>query len=105
MQLTEDRRNSHAAELVVAAWRARQTKRTSDVSFSRPEFVIHLEAQLLECCSGPADNVKMKDGQQSSAGKKFEPLTSESISPEVEADAISDLDFQDIDWSFWNNLD
>lgn len=104
-QLAEDRRNSHAAELVIAAWRAHQNKHDSGKPLSKPEFVTHLETLFSESRDGSAEDNKTKEVQQANTGRKFESMDSESFLPELEADAIFDLDFQDVDWSFWNSFD
>ena len=51
-ELSEDRRKSHAAELVVAAWNARQSKLDDDQVIRKPEFVTLLEAKLADSRKG-----------------------------------------------------
>lgn len=103
-QLSEDRRVSHAAGLVVAAWKTRQTKSTLGQCPSRPEFVSRLELKLEEHRSG-----NMQTGartiQQGSAGQAAEPPTPESFLGEHDLNAVFELEFQDIDWSFWSSID
>ena len=100
-QLSEDKRKFHAAELVVAAWRARQNQS----SFSlKPAFVNELERRLTACktstvqtssASIPAQEVEQLPG----------PNTPESFFAEQDLNAILGLDLPDIDWAFWGNME
>ncbi|KAJ9652813.1 hypothetical protein H2198_007943 [Neophaeococcomyces mojaviensis] len=104
-QLADDRRKFHAAELVVAAWKARQNNPNLDQHLSKPEFVTHLETQFPECRTGLAQNSSAKVVQDGSAGQRVEPVTPDSFLAEQDVDAVFDLDFQDIEWAFWSSID
>ena len=103
--LSEDRRKSHTAGLVIAAWKARQNKPGADLSLPKPEFVTHLGAQLLESRTGHAGKPSAKMVHQESARNRFEPVTPEKFLADQDADFVFDFDFQDIDWSFWSSID
>ena len=104
-RLSEDRRRSQAAGLVVSAWKARQKKLGS---LQKPQFVVTLESQLAQCNpADPSQTFTAQSTQQASSGQNqnYEPITPQSFSAGQDVDAIFDLDFQDIDWSFWNSID
>ncbi|KAL8663594.1 MAG: hypothetical protein Q9202_003782 [Teloschistes flavicans] len=101
----DDRRVSHAARLVVAAWKTRHKKVQPDQWPSKPDFVVRLEAQLKDHATA---HVQSEDGgarQQETAEQAVAPITPESILEEQVFNASFDLDFQDIDWSFWSSID
>lgn len=104
-ELLEDRRKLHAARLVVAAWKARPNKSETDRSVPSPDLVANLEARLSEGSTGLAPNTKAEEAEPKSAEEGLEPVTSESLMAEQDFSAVFDLDFQDIDWSFWNSID
>lgn len=104
-RLSEDRRRPHAAELVVAAWKARQNTSTSHQHLPQPECLAHLEAKLSEYRTELAQSKNAHAARQEDIEQKPEPISSEQLFAEQDVDAIFDLDFQDIDWSFWSSID
>ena len=104
-QLSEDRRKSHAAKLVVAAWKVSQSKLDLSQYLIKPEFVTQLEAQLASCHIGLAQKPSTEVVQQDSGGQSAEPLSTESLLAGQDVNAVFDLNFEGIDWSFWNSID
>ena len=106
VEISEDRRRVHAAELVVAAWKAREHKTARNLCPPKPAFVTILENQLKiqHTKSGQkrdADAAQLDDAKPGSVQ-----LPSDELFPEQkEADFDFNLDFQDIDWSFWSSID
>ncbi|KAL8968213.1 MAG: hypothetical protein Q9183_002569 [Haloplaca sp. 2 TL-2023] len=105
-QFHEDRRISHAAELVSIAWRTCERRSHTIGASPKPDFVMRLETQL------EAYRRQMKQGESevptenlSSADRTFWPSTPETMGSGQDANAMFDLDFQDIDWSFWSSID
>ncbi len=94
-QLSEDRRRHHAADIVVAAWKARQHKLGSDRISETPAFVADLEAQLLHLHAQPATS---PDAGPTRLDPEIHP-------PEHDFAATFDLDLTDIDWDFWSTVD
>lgn len=104
-ELPEDRRRHHAAELVVAAWKAWQHKLGPSAHYiSPPSFVSQLELGLTAARSGTDQDDVSASEQEQSVNTKVGPMTPESIVAE-DVNAIFDMDFQDIDWSFWNSIE
>ena len=101
-QLSEDRRRSHAAALLVAAWKSRIHKSSSEHSFQTPMFVVNLEKRLREAQMEAARTSGAGPPQQADTHVSAEPelgMTLEGLNP------VFELDFQDIDWSFWSSMD
>ncbi|KAL8969387.1 MAG: hypothetical protein Q9183_002020, partial [Haloplaca sp. 2 TL-2023] len=104
-QFHEDRRISHAAGLVSTAWRTCEKRSHPIDTTAKPDFVVRLETQL------EAYRRQMKQGESEvpteklSANRTFEPLTPETMGSGQDVNAMFDLDFQDIDWSFWSSID
>ncbi|THX92550.1 hypothetical protein D6D03_10424 [Aureobasidium pullulans] len=91
LELSEDRRKLHAAELITSAWKARQT---ADPSAYKPACVSILEP-LLSDNRGDATKT-----QTEVVGQPLEPvMTDEDLG------AMLDLEFQDIDWGFWAGME
>lgn len=105
LDLAEDRRKLHAGELIVAAWRTCQSKGAVGRSLSKPSFVSELE-ECLQSCS-------IELNQTSNTGEVNGPDlvgrdgldTSHSFLADVDESGLFSLDFEDIDWSFWNSID
>ncbi|KAL8868028.1 MAG: hypothetical protein Q9174_005263 [Haloplaca sp. 1 TL-2023] len=100
-QFHEDRRISHAASLVSTAWKTCEKRSHTP----KPDFVTRLETQL------EAYRRQIKEGETEistenlSAERPFEPLTPETMGSGQDPNAMFDLNFQDIDWSFWSSID
>ncbi|ETS85230.1 hypothetical protein PFICI_03255 [Pestalotiopsis fici W106-1] len=102
LEFVEDRRRLHAAELTVAAWKSCKTKGTVDRDAPKPEFVRDLEDRLARFMATSTEVAAAQD-----MGRHEEPVATDapqSFSLEDEADGLFDLNFEDIDWAFWNNF-
>ncbi|KAL9109897.1 MAG: hypothetical protein Q9227_005420 [Pyrenula ochraceoflavens] len=95
-ELSEDRRKAQAAELVITAWKARQNK--LDHQLQKPDFVANLETRLAEHRLLLQGGAVKQETNESVA-------TSHSVLLGEEMDALFNIDFQDIDWSFWSGID
>jgi hypothetical protein len=104
-QLSGDRRPFHAAELIVAAWKARQHKFSTSRSVDPPEFIINLENQLSRSQSDPALGPDAGQKQHVNTRPDLTTAGFEAHPAEQEVDAAFGLDFQDIDCSFWSSID
>ncbi|THW89161.1 hypothetical protein D6D15_05457 [Aureobasidium pullulans] len=91
LELSEDRRKLHAAELITSAWKARQT---ADPSAYKPACVSILEP-LLSDNRGDATKT-----QTEVVGQPLEPVMTDE-----DLDTMLDLEFQDIDWGFWAGME
>ena len=105
-ELTEDRRHLHAAELLVAAWKRCQSKGTTGLSYTMPEFVSSLKTRLAQCMAESTMlTPDVRDARDNGLDSHIGPDTPQSLRFEPDVDALFDLDFQDIDWAFWNSID
>ena len=123
-ELAEDRRKSYAAELMTVAWRARDSilygpQRDTPGAPQKPAFLVNLESKLNQIIEagnieGPSKR-KLADTAtlNSAATKKAVPATGlhmpelpieNVIHDQLSLDAIGDIDFDVIDWSFWENI-
>lgn len=91
LELSEDRRKLHAAELITSAWKARHT---ADPSAHKPACVSILEP-LLSDNRGYATKT-----QTEVVGQSLEPVMTDE-----DLNAMLDLEFQDIDWGFWAGME
>ncbi|THW13509.1 hypothetical protein D6D24_06007 [Aureobasidium pullulans] len=91
LELSEDRRKLHAAELITSAWKARQT---ADPSAYKPACVSILEPLL-------SDN--RGDATKTQTEVVGQPL--ERVMTDEDLGAMLDLEFQDIDWGFWAGME
>lgn len=104
-ELSGDRRRHHAAELVVAAWKAWQHRlEPSNLCTSPPEFVSRLTTGLTACKLDVDQVGTSVHEHQYDANASLIPITPESIMTE-DVHAFFEIDFQDIDWSFWNSIE
>ena len=103
-EFSDDRRTSHAASLVVAAWKARQS-RLGNQYLSKPDFVGELEFLLSKHHTRPALGTHVNPLQPGNPEPTAAPVTPVSFRTEQDSNAVFDLDFEDIDWSFWNSID
>lgn len=104
-QLSSDRRRSYAAELIVRTWKARQNKLESNQRQPTPDFVTQLDAQLLEFRAEAPQKFSTEELQLDGVRQSGEDAALESFSADHDFNAIFNLDFQDIDWSFWSSID
>ena len=105
-ELSEDRRRVHAAELVAAAWKARQNNIAPNVCPPKPAFVVHLETQLAEHRLHKAQSHGANVTPQASVGQADEAVNADTLFPgSQDANADFSLDFSDIDWAFWSSID
>jgi len=105
LELEQDRRRLHAAELIVAAWNTCQSKGTVGQLSPKPEFVITLEGRLAESLAGPAQRLNAGVVRENNAGETIGLNTPQSLPTDQDANALFDLELQDIDWFFWNSID
>ena len=102
----EDRRRLHAAELIVAAWKTCQSRGTVDPPPAKLELVANLERKLAEYTAESTVPTNIGATEESEVGDFTGMETPRSLAPlEQDANALFDLDFEDIDWSFWNSID
>jgi hypothetical protein len=97
LDLAEDRRRLHAAELIVAAWSAYRIK-FANHQLETPGFVTNLE-QALATYYNTFDQESQEQGDEPTRP----PLDSEPFT--LDGEFEFDIDLQDIDWSFWNSID
>ncbi|KAG9563687.1 hypothetical protein KCU71_g6127, partial [Aureobasidium melanogenum] len=91
LELSEDRRKLHAAELIINAWKARQT-----VTPSAPvPLCISMLEPLLSGYRAGVGHV-----QSEAAGQVLEPVMTDE-----DLNEILGLEFQDIDWGFWAGIE
>jgi len=69
-----------------------------------PDFVKSLEHILSTYHSGEAGRDTEMATQQHNSQFGRIPLTPESSLPERDSNTIFDLDFEDIDWSYWDSM-
>jgi len=105
LQLSEDRRKSHAAELVILAWKTHQNQAGPDALLSKPQFIGLLETRLQECRASVMQESVVDGVQQGGAGWGREPTSAVSVMTEQDPNTFFELDFQEIDWSFWGSID
>jgi hypothetical protein len=91
LELSEDRRKLHAAELIIHAWKARQA---ADPSAYIPMCVSVLEPLLLE------KNTVVAESTTEAVGQPLEPVMTDE-----DLNVILGLEFQDIDWGFWAGME
>jgi hypothetical protein len=82
----DDRRRVYAAQLVIAAWKAHQSRYVPQV-FAEVSRKLSLFNNVQENEKGRDDRV------------------AEPEQLHAEADIDFDISFQDIDWSFWSRID
>ena len=113
--LIGDRRKSYAAELMLMAWRARQNN-LSEQRSEKPSFLSELERRLIDYheTANPGgrskrklDEIENPDPTQAkkpvpSAGTQDQSLpASDTAFDQIDFDSVADMDFDAIDWSFW----
>ena len=91
LDLSEDRRKLHAAELIINAWKARQP---ADPTAYTPTCVSILEPLLAQ------RHVVVADPQIEVVGQPLEPVMTDE-----DLNVILGLEFQDIDWGFWAGME
>jgi hypothetical protein len=96
-QLSTNRRHLHAAELVLSASKARQMKSSPNDCPRTPEFVIKLEAHVA------GDAGKAAGGSTNPSPNITTDLSTDCRA--LENDGPFDLDFQEVDWGFWESID
>lgn len=102
-ELWEDRRKYQAAELVVIAWRTWQKRFGIALHLSNPSFVEDLERELVKQRQKTNEETFYDPLQPHT---EVTPLTPDTVGAvEGDVDAVFDVDFQDIDWSFWSSID
>jgi hypothetical protein len=101
LELADDRRKLHAADLVVTAWNAHLSK-TSGEGTHTPKFVVTLSNRLAEYRTN-------FEGDSAGARPNTEDLWDQAPATAdgtfAEGDFDFSMDLQDIDWSFWSSMD
>lgn len=105
LELSEDRRKLHAAELVVAAWKTWQNKFGVVGISTPPQFVVNLEIELSSYRAKVNQEIISGATTQQVAQQSVVPITPESFMTEEDLNGVFDLDFQDIDWLYWNSME
>lgn len=101
LDFSGDRRRIQAAEIVLATWHSHEEKFAGH-NHDKPEMLSKLSLELATYRAGlePVVNPAMyRDESVSSAPDMLPEATA------IEEDFSFDLDFQDIDWSFWNSME
>lgn len=122
--LAEDRRKSYAAELMIAAWRARDNmllgpQRDTHGAPQKPGFLLDLESKLSQII-GAGNTERPSKRKLDEAAAVGSTVTKKAVPPtglhmpdlslesvvhdQLDLDAIGDIDFDVIDWSFWENI-
>lgn len=91
LELSEDRRKLHAAELITNAWKARQA---ADPSAYIPMCISVLEPVLAE------RHAIVAESQTEVVGQPLDPVMTDE-----DLNVILGLEFQDIDWGFWAGME
>lgn len=94
VDFTHDRRKLHAAELVIAAWKTHQSNEDARC-IEKPKFLEDV-SQRLTTCHPPCEGQERQAEAIESAQPAAEP---------IDMDLSFDIDFEDIDWGFWNSID
>lgn len=121
-EFAEDQRRVHAAELIVSAWKARSTHlATLGPAPAKPNFVISLEVRLAE--THAKARAQKSELLPRSSGAQLPPtpattsqstgiptpnpngLESDALLDDRYFDDLSAIDFDQIDWAFWNSVD
>ena len=100
LELSEDRRKLHAAELIVAGWNAHRNKRDNQ-QLENPAFVVEIGQKLAQYRADLESDATQTSQQQ----RDGQAETAAGFSLEGTLDFDFDMDFQDIDWSFWSSMD
>jgi hypothetical protein len=95
LDFAEDRRRIQAAEIVLATWNTYKGKFAGQIP-SEPEILSKLSLDLAAHRATLEPVVNDSD--------LLAPITTLG-STATEEDFSFDLDFQDIDWSFWNSME
>jgi hypothetical protein len=93
LDLAEDRRRSHAAEQIVAAWNKRPSR---SEELRQPEFMQEMTRRL----AALRIDVDLATEQPSDNGD-----FSNTALEEFDLGLEFDMDLGDIDWSFWSSID
>lgn len=105
LELTDDRRRLHAAELIIKAWKACRSKRTAKNIVSKPDFIGDLENRLVACMSHPTEPLTFEETDRDAQQEPIDLNGSKSFLDDEDFNVLFNLDFADIDWSFWNSID
>lgn len=105
LELAGDRRRLHAAELIVAAWKACRSKGTMGRSLPKPSFVSKLEERLKKIAMEPAEAPVAGEVVEGKREGEMRLDMPSGVLGEEDFNFSLDLNFEDIDWAFWNNFD
>jgi hypothetical protein len=101
LALEDDRRNLHAAELVVTAWNAHCIKSPGKF-LEAPGFVVTLLNKLAEYRARFEPN-NVEEHRNTADLHQVDPVSTEGVFAEGYFEF--DMDLQDIDWNFWSSID
>jgi hypothetical protein len=101
LSLEDDRRNLHAAELVVTAWNAHCNKSPGEFLVA-PPFVVTLSNKLAEY-RARFEPENVEERRNTAEFQQLDSVSTEGILTEGYFEF--DMDLQDIDWSFWSSID
>jgi hypothetical protein len=101
LELADDKRKLHAAELIVTAWNAHLIKIPGQGP-NTPDFVVALSNRLAEYrASFKGDSAE----GHLNTGDFCDQATTSADETIAEGDFEFGMDLQDIDWSFWSSID
>jgi hypothetical protein len=103
-QLAEDRRRKEAATHIVKAWKARASKWQAGTCPPKPEFVKKLEARLADMQKA-APSIPSTSTVQNNGEYQISQPSAPVAPAGVDFSDIFELDFENIDWSFWASID
>jgi hypothetical protein len=106
-ELADDRRKLHAAENVVAAWKAYPGRFGGQV-LREPSFIVEIAQRLATYRMGLDPEYTRPDQaapEQKDESLKIPTEVSEASFLDGEFDFEFDMELQDIDWSFWSSID
>lgn len=102
--LADDHRRPHAAGMIIHAWKLREEKHTGQLLLLKPQFLEQLESKLSAYQARHPSIVNANPSQHRADATKFEYRTDGQYPNEQDFNIPWDLDFQDIDWSFWTSV-
>lgn len=103
-QFADDHRRPHAAGMILHAWKVREEKHTGPLPLLKPHFLHQLETDLLTYQSRHPSIANANPSQHRAETAKVESSAEQPYPTEQDFNIPWDLDFQDIDWSFWTSV-
>lgn len=101
LEFADDRRRPHAAEHVIAAWKA-QARRFAGQGLEKPVMISEVERKLMAYRA----ELDGDAGQDADLGNRLhEPFVADAGVAEEDFDFDFGMDLQDIDWGFWSGIE